>query len=162
MEEKVHTKTEILKRLQRFAPELRRLGVDKIGLFGSFVRNEPHELSDVDILVEFTPGQKSFDNFMSLCFRLEDIFLRRVEVVTKESLSPHIGPQILKETEYVSSPFSYLRHILDEIRYLHESTKNLSMRNFWRTKRRNVPSSEAWRLSVKQRKTFPLFSISQR
>lgn len=102
MEEKVHTKTEILKRLQRFAPELRRLGVDKIGLLGSFVRNEPHELSDVDILVEFTPGQKSFDNFMSLCFRLEDIFLRRVEVVTKESLSPHIGPQILKETEYVS------------------------------------------------------------
>ncbi|GMQ83244.1 MAG: nucleotidyltransferase family protein [Rhodothermia bacterium] len=104
MESTVHTKAEILKRLQRLAPELRRLGVEKIGLFGSFVRDESHELSDVDILVEFEPGHKSFDSFMHLSFRLEDLFQRHVEVVTKESLSPHIGPQILKETEYVSLP----------------------------------------------------------
>ncbi len=104
MEATVLTKEEILTRLLRLAPELRSLGVEKIGLFGSFVRNEPHELSDVDILVEFAPGRKSFDSFMHLGFRLEDIFQRRVELVTKESLSPHIGPQILKETEYVSLP----------------------------------------------------------
>ncbi len=39
---------------------------------------------------------------MNVNFRLEDILQRRVELVTKESLSRHIGPIILLETEYVS------------------------------------------------------------
>ena len=102
MDTTVHSKEEIFQRLQDDAPALRRLGVEKIGLFGSFVRNESDELSDIDILVEFAPGQKNFDSFMHLSFRLEDLLLRRVEVVTNESLSPHIGPHILMETEYVS------------------------------------------------------------
>jgi hypothetical protein len=43
---------------------------------------------------------KSFDHFMELSFVLEEVFQRRVELVTIESLSPHIGPHILKEVEY--------------------------------------------------------------
>ncbi len=58
--------------------------------------------SDVDILVEFEPQQKSFNNFMDLCFFLEDLLGRNVDLVTKESLSPYIGPRILDEVEYVS------------------------------------------------------------
>ncbi|MCX6999018.1 MAG: nucleotidyltransferase family protein [Candidatus Sumerlaeota bacterium] len=77
------------------------LGVKRLGLFGSFVRGEPSTKSDVDILVEFETGQKTFDHFIQLSFLLEEIFQRRVEIVTPESLSPHIGPHILREVEYV-------------------------------------------------------------
>ena len=82
--------------------ELRALGVRRLGLFGSFVRGEQRSNSDVDMLVEFEQGQKSFDHFMALCFFLEELFKRKVDVLTRESLSPHIGPHILKEVEYVS------------------------------------------------------------
>lgn len=81
--------------------QLQDLGVARIGLFGSFVRGEQSEESDVDVLVEFEEGKKTYDHFIELVFLLEDIFYRSVEVVTLESLSPHIGPYILKEVEYV-------------------------------------------------------------
>jgi len=47
-------------------------------------------------------GQKTFDHFMGVCFLLEDLLQRRVEVLTPESLSPHLGPRILEEIEYVA------------------------------------------------------------
>jgi len=102
MEPTVHTKEEIIERLRRFSSELRDLGVERLGLFGSFARDEQRDDSDVDILVEFAPGRKNFDNFMNLNFKLEDVLQRHVEVVTRESLSPYIGPHILEEAEYVS------------------------------------------------------------
>jgi hypothetical protein len=76
-------------------------GVRKVGLFGSFVRGQQNLESDVDLLVEFEPDKKTYDNFVHLCFFLEDVFKRQVEVVTPESLSPHLGPHILNEVEYV-------------------------------------------------------------
>ncbi len=72
------------------------------GLFGSFVRGDQRADSDVDVLVEFEEGQKTFDHFIGLSFLLEDLLGRRVELVTCDSLSPHIGPHILREVEYVS------------------------------------------------------------
>ena len=98
----VTTKQQVISLLEQHQPDLQRLGVSRCGLFGSFVRNDMDGSSDVDILVEFQPNQKSFDNFMNLCFFLEDIFQREVDLVTRESLSPYIGPHILKEVEYVS------------------------------------------------------------
>lgn len=102
MLDEVKTKEEVLERLRHLGPELRGLGVARLGLFGSFARGHPSHESDVDILVEFLPGHKTFDNFMSLAQRLEDSLHRHVELITRESLSPHIGPQILETTEYVS------------------------------------------------------------
>ncbi|HNP70096.1 MAG TPA: nucleotidyltransferase family protein [Kouleothrix sp.] len=98
----VQTKEQILTLLQLHQPDLRRFGVQRCGVFGSFVRNEAQEQSDVDILVEFAPAQKTFDNFMHLAFFLEDLFGRRVDLLTKESLSPYIGPHILREVEYAA------------------------------------------------------------
>lgn len=98
----VQTREQILDLLRQHQEELRRLEVGRCGIFGSFARNTPHEGSDVDILVEFQPGKKTFDNFMNLAFFLEDLFGRRVELVTTESLSPYIGPAILSEVEYAS------------------------------------------------------------
>ncbi|MEX1027604.1 MAG: nucleotidyltransferase family protein, partial [Candidatus Paceibacterota bacterium] len=102
METTVHTKEEIHERLRHVGPELRELGVERLGLFGSFLRGDSHDGSDIDLLVEFAPGRKSFDSFMNVSFRLEDILRRHVELVTKESLSRHIEPSILQEAEYVS------------------------------------------------------------
>ncbi|MBI4320433.1 MAG: nucleotidyltransferase family protein [Chloroflexi bacterium] len=96
----VHSKEEVLSLLQEHQPELRRLGVRRCGLFGSFVRNQARHQSDVDILVEFEPNQKTFDRFMQLAFFLEDLFGRKVDLITTESLSPYIGPHILREVEY--------------------------------------------------------------
>lgn len=96
------TKNEISAILHANQEQLKTLGVKKLGLFGSFVRNEQDNASDIDLLVEFEPGQKTFDNFIQLSFLLEDLLARPVEVVTPESLSPYLGPHILKEVEYVT------------------------------------------------------------
>jgi uncharacterized protein len=99
---RMSTKDEILTSLRKNGEKLRSLGVRRIGLFGSFARNEAGPESDIDLLVEFVPNEKTFDNFMALSFFLEELFGRRVELVTIESLSPYMGPHIMKEVEYVS------------------------------------------------------------
>lgn len=68
----------------------KRFCVKRIGVFGSFARGEQKDTSDVDILVEFE--KPTFDNFMNLAFFLEDLFQRKVDLVTPNSLSPYIGP----------------------------------------------------------------------
>ena len=82
-------------------PRLRAHGVKRLALFGSFARNAQHADSDVDFLVEFSPGQKTFDNFFAVGELLEESLGRRVELLTREALSPHIGPHILQEAEDV-------------------------------------------------------------
>ena len=96
----VKDKQEVFALLAENEAELRRLGVRRCGLFGSFARGEQEGRSDVDILVEFEPGRKTFDSFMALAFFLEDLFGRKVDLLTPESLSPYIGPHILREVEY--------------------------------------------------------------
>ena len=98
----VQTKEQLLSLLQENQHRIRALGVHQLGVFGSFARNQQKRESDVDILVKFEPGSKTFDAFMQLAFFLEALFGRRVELVTPESLSPYLGPNILREIEYVS------------------------------------------------------------
>jgi len=102
MENKVTTKEELIRRILEQRERLSFFGVTSIGLFGSFVREGQTASSDIDILVEFAPEKHTFDNFMEVSFLLEDTLGRKVEVVTPEGLSPHIGPHILKEVERVS------------------------------------------------------------
>ncbi len=102
METTIKTKQEIFNVLQQNRSDLRALGVKKIGIFGSFVRGKQHTDSDIDLLVEFEPNRKTFDTFMELSFLMEDILQHRFEIVTLESLSPYIGPHILKEVEYTA------------------------------------------------------------
>jgi hypothetical protein len=102
MDVSVQTKERVLSLIEEHKDRIRALGVKKLGLFGSFVYEEHHAESDVDLLVEFEQGKKTFDNFIELSFLLEDLFQRRVELVTPEALSPYIGPHIMKEVEYVT------------------------------------------------------------
>jgi hypothetical protein len=96
------TRGEVLQRLREHGHEIRALGVERLGLFGSFARDEQRPESDVDVLVRFRPEKKSFDNFMELAQLLEDVLQRRVELVTTEALSPYLGPRILEEAQDVS------------------------------------------------------------
>lgn len=98
----IKTKQDILTVLDKNQSRLKALGVRRIGVFGSFVRGEQHPDSDIDLLVEFASGKKNFDTFMELSFFLEEVLQRRIELVTIESLSPYLGPYILKEVEYAS------------------------------------------------------------
>jgi hypothetical protein len=98
----VQTKEQIFALLQQHGAQLKNFGVKRCGLFGSFLREQPSAISDVDLLVEFEPGQKTFDNFMHLAFFLEETFGRKVDLLTPESLSRHIGPKILREVVYAA------------------------------------------------------------
>ena len=91
------TRDEAIRRLHTVESEIRRLGVRRLALFGSVLRNEARPDSDVDVLVEFAPTEKTFDRFMALVDLLEGTLEHRVEVITTESLSPFIGPHILAE-----------------------------------------------------------------
>ncbi len=77
----------------------RKYSVKRIGLFGSFVRGEQKETSDVDVLVEFEKGAKTFDNYMNLKFFLE-VFGKKVDLVIIDAIKPDIKDQILKEVKY--------------------------------------------------------------
>jgi predicted nucleotidyltransferase len=97
----VATKHEVVSRLKAERLAIKRAGVQRIGLFGSFLSGNPQDESDVDLLVEFAPAQKSFDAYVQLVELLESRLQRPVDLLTRESLSPHIGPRILAEVEYV-------------------------------------------------------------
>lgn len=97
----VNTKTEIIARLTSNQDRIKQFGVKKLGLFGSFARNQVDTDSDIDLLIDFHPGQKTFDNFIELAFYLQDLLGRKVDLVTPASLSKYIGPHILREVEYV-------------------------------------------------------------
>ena len=98
----VTSKDNVFSLVKSHHEQIKAYGVKRLGLFGSFVREEQDGESDVDLLVEFEAGKKTFDNFMHLCFYLEELFEREVELLTPESLNPYIGPRILKEAEYVT------------------------------------------------------------
>lgn len=96
------TKEYILTSIEKSKPELSRLGILNIGLFGSYLRGEQSNKSDIDILIEFEPDKENYDNFMAVYDILEAVFINeKVEIVTKNGLSPYIGPKILNEVQYV-------------------------------------------------------------
>ncbi len=97
----VLNREQAMERLSGCESEIRALGVVRLAVFGSVLHGRPLADSDVDILVQFAPGTKSYDRFLSLSELLEARFGRPVELVTIEALSPFIGPRILAEAQDV-------------------------------------------------------------
>jgi uncharacterized protein len=97
----VSNKQDIFETLDNNKNKLQKLGVSRMGVFGSFIRNEQTNLSDIDLLVEFAKGEKNFHNFINTANFMESILGRKVDLVTPESLSPYIGPHIMKNIQYV-------------------------------------------------------------
>lgn len=95
------TRAEVQARLASAQAEILSLGVRRLALFGSVSRDAARPDSDVDLLVEFQPGQKSYDHFLALGELLERLLNRSVELVTLEALSPFLGPHILADARDV-------------------------------------------------------------
>lgn len=74
--------------------------VSRIGVFGSFAREEATESSDVDILVEFSQNVGLF-HFIDLQNRLTQILDRKIDLTTPGALHPAIKEQILREVLYI-------------------------------------------------------------
>ncbi len=92
---------EIKELLQNHKDEFReQYGLKEIGIFGSYVRGEQNEDSDIDILVELEKPV-GFVRFLKLETALSQLLGVHVEIVTKKALKPHIGKRILQEVRYV-------------------------------------------------------------
>lgn len=95
-------KENILSMIKSKKEEISQFGIKDIGLFGSYARDEQTENSDIDILIDFEPEKENFDNYMAVYDIIESLFKNhRIEIVTKNGLSPYIGPKILNEVKYV-------------------------------------------------------------
>lgn len=93
----VASKLEIVGRLKDIAGRMHGLGVNRVSLFGSWARDAAHEASDIDLLIEFRPGEKTFARYVELAELFEALLGRPVDLVTTDGLSPHIGPKIREE-----------------------------------------------------------------
>lgn len=101
MAETITNKNQIISLLQQNEQKIKSFGISKIGLFGSFVSGSQDNNSDVDLIVEFEKGRKSYKSFIELAFFLEELLGRKVDLLTEKSLNPYFGQRILNETEYV-------------------------------------------------------------
>jgi predicted nucleotidyltransferase len=88
--------------IQGRVEEIRKLGARRVGLFGSFARGEARADSDVDVYVEFEDNKRTYDNFFALHELLEDLFGRRVDLVTDKALSETKARLILPTVRYAS------------------------------------------------------------
>jgi uncharacterized protein len=100
----VSTLDDLVQRITAVEADIRSLGVRRLAVFGSVARGTATPDSDADVLVQFVTGAKTFDRFMALSELLEDRLGRRVELVTTEALSPHLGLRILAEARDVLRP----------------------------------------------------------
>ncbi len=91
----------ILNLLQQNQAIFKQFGVSKLAIFGSTVREESTEHSDVDILVNFEKIPTSKDYF-GLQFYLEDLLGKSIDLVTDKSLRKELRPHIEKELIYVA------------------------------------------------------------
>jgi uncharacterized protein len=92
------SKEEILSILRVHFPDLaQRYRVKSLGIFGSYVRGEQTQQSDVDLLVEFDDEHLTLLEFIDLQNHLSDLLGIPVDLVEKESLKPSLGEYILQE-----------------------------------------------------------------
>lgn len=91
----------IILKLKELKPEMEKLyNVTELGVFGSFVRDEQTENSDIDILIDYKDGT-SILTLGGLQYMLSELFNKKIDIVMKKSLKKRIGKQILSEVVYV-------------------------------------------------------------
>lgn len=100
----VENKQQAFERIQSHQSALKLFGAARLGLFGSFVRNEQKSESDIDFVIEFQEGKKTFRNFMNMANYLEKVMNRKVDLLTWEGMASFVKWEVEKEIEYV--PFN--------------------------------------------------------
>ena len=94
------TKEDIKRILFANIENLKKYKVNSIALFGSYVRNEQKDDSDIDFLVEFGEGITLF-GIIELEDSLSEMLRKKVNIVSRRGLSKYIGPYILQEAETI-------------------------------------------------------------
>lgn len=89
----------ILQFLHEHFQELQGMGITKIGLFGSYARNEQEANSDIDLI--FTMDNITFTQWMDVWNYLEDHFREKIDLVPEQNLRDEIRPNIMREVRYV-------------------------------------------------------------
>jgi len=89
------TRENILAVIEAHREQLRQLGIRELALFGSYARGDAGPESDIDFLVEFE--RVSFDGYMDLKEFLEELFGKRVDLVTKSAIKERLRESILAE-----------------------------------------------------------------
>ncbi len=89
-------RAEALQIISRHEPELRRLGVRALSIFGSVARDEATSGSDVDVLVEFD-RPVGFFHLFDVQEQLESFLGCKVDLVTPGGLRPELRQSILSE-----------------------------------------------------------------
>ncbi|MBN1799651.1 MAG: nucleotidyltransferase domain-containing protein [Spirochaetales bacterium] len=97
----VKTKGEVFKIIHDLSHRFYKLGVRRLGIFGSFAREDNNKKSDVDIIVAFEPEFKTFNNYIIVYNLLEGSFGRKIELLPMESISPYFSDTIIKEAEFL-------------------------------------------------------------
>jgi predicted nucleotidyltransferase len=96
---KLKDKVDVLRIIRGIQSELAdRFTVQRIGVFGSFAKGDEGPESDVDIIVEL--AEPTFDHYMDLKFRLEEVLKRPVDLVMADTVKPRIKPIIEREIVY--------------------------------------------------------------
>lgn len=95
------TANSVLDFLASHSDSLRALNVKKIGLFGSYVRDEQRLDSDLDFLVRIEPF--TFQTWMDVWNFLEDSFETTVDLVPEKDLRPELRPYVLSGIRYVEN-----------------------------------------------------------
>jgi len=91
----------IISEIKKHKPELaKEFHIKELGVFGSFIRGEERIDSDIDMLVDFEQPIDLF-RFLDLEERLSEVSGKKVDLVSKKALKPHIGRAILKEVQYL-------------------------------------------------------------
>lgn len=94
---------DILDRLSEYLNTWKvKYGVQRIGVFGSYVNEEQKETSDIDVLVEFNDSHLSFDNYIELKIELEDHFQKSIDLVIVDDIKPALKPSILGSAKFVA------------------------------------------------------------
>lgn len=92
------TRDEVVAALQAHRDLFARFGVVAVSLFGSVVRDEARPMSDVDLMVEFAPGQPGgLFRYVELKHALEGVLGRPVDLITKGNIRPRLKDRILAE-----------------------------------------------------------------
>lgn len=91
---------QIIKVIEANREKIKSFGMRRLGLFGSAVRGEATESSDLDFLVELE--EETFDAYMDLKFFLEKLFNCKVDLVLPDTIKPRLRSYILNETIYAT------------------------------------------------------------
>ena len=99
-----YDKESILKLLSSNSVVIKNYGAKRIGLFGSYVRNEQKENSDIDFIVEFEKEKKTYTNFIHLTYFLQDLFDTEIDLITIKSLpkNRNFTQNVINQTVYAT------------------------------------------------------------